>query len=87
MTNDSLIEFPCLFPVKIIGTHTPTFIDEITQITIKHFPDFEDKNLVHKPSQKNSYLAITITVLAENKELLDAFYQEITKHPQVKMVL
>ncbi|RUR11986.1 YbeD family protein [Legionella sp. km772] len=87
MTKDTLIDFPCLFPVKIIGLHSPTFIEEIKQITIKHFPDFVEENLVHKPSQKNNYLAITVTVFAQNKELLDAFYHEITKHAQVKMVL
>ncbi len=87
MTKETLIEFPCLFPVKIIGIHSPTFIEEIKQITIKHFPDFEEKNFVHKPSQKNNYLAITVTVFAQNKNLLDAFYEEVTKHTLVKMVL
>lgn len=87
MTNETLIDFPCLFPVKIIGTHSPTFIEEIKEITSRHFPDFEDSNLVHKPSTQNNYLAITVTVFAQNKILLDAFYQEVTKHPQVKMVL
>ena len=87
MTNESLIDFPCLFPVKIIGVHSPTFIEEIKLITRKHFPDFEDKNLVNKPSKKNNYVALTVTIFAKNKDLLDAFYHEITKHPQVKMVL
>lgn len=36
MTKETLIEFPCLFPVKIIGIHSPTFIEEIKQTTIHH---------------------------------------------------
>lgn len=87
MTNDSLIEFPCLFPIKIIGVHSPTFIEDIKNITIKHFPNFEEKDLVQKPSQKNNYLALTVTVFAQNKPSLDAFYEEVTQHPQIKMVL
>lgn len=87
MTKTSLIEFPCDFPIKIIGTHSPLFIEEIRQITLKHFPSFSDTNLTHKPSQKNNYSAITVIVVAENQEMLDAFYQEINKHPNVKMVL
>lgn len=87
MTNDSLIEFPCLFPIKMIGIHSSTFIEDIKHITIKHFPNFEEKDLVQKPSQKNNYLALTVTVFAQNKPSLDAFYEEITKHPQIKMVL
>ncbi|KTD75087.1 YbeD family protein [Legionella waltersii] len=87
MNKTTLIEFPCHFPVKIIGLSSDSFIREITEITIKHFSSFDDKNLSHKMSEKNNYLAITVTVLAESQEMLDAFYEEITKHPDVKMVL
>ncbi len=87
MTKTTLIEFPCLFPVKIIGVNSPLFIEEIKQITIKHFPDFEEKNIEQKLSKKNNYFALTVTVQAQNQEMLDAFYQEITKHEHVRMVL
>ena len=87
MTKTTLIEFPCAFPVKIIGVNTPLFIEEIKQITTRHFPEFEEKDFSQKLSQKNNFLAITVTVFAKNKADLDAFYQEITKNSQVKMVL
>lgn len=87
MTKSTLMEFPCLFPVKIIGTNSTQFLDEIKQIVLKHFPDFDPKNLSHKVSDKNNYLAITVSVLAKNQESLDAFYREITQHPDIKMVL
>ena len=87
MTKSTLMEFPCHFPIKIIGTNSQVLLEEIKEITIKHFVGFEDKHLTHKVSQKNNYLAITITVFAENQEMLDALYQELTKHPDVKMVL
>jgi hypothetical protein len=87
MAKTTLIEFPCLFPVKIIGLNTQLFIDEIKQITKKHFLDFDEQNFSQKLSQKNNYLAISVKVYAQNQESLDAFYQEITKHEQVRMVL
>lgn len=87
MTRTTLIEFPCYFPVKIIGTNSEFFINEIKEITIKHFPNFKEIDMTHKLSQKNNFLAITTTVYAESQEMLDAYYQDLVKHPNIKMVL
>ncbi len=87
MTQTTLIDFPCEFPVKIIGINSSSFINEIKEITLKHFPNFNDTALVQKPSQKNNYIAITATVFAENQDMLDAYYRDVTQNKQVKMVL
>lgn len=87
MTKETLIEFPCLFPIKIMGVNTPLFVEQIKQSTIKHFPNFEDKDLTQKLSAKSNYLALTVTVLAQNQEMLDEFYREVTKNEYVRMVL
>lgn len=87
MTKTTLIEFPCYFPIKIIGTNSAVFFEEIKKITLSHFPNIEPNALTHKLSKNSNYLAITATVYAENQELLDAFYNEIHQHPDVKMVL
>ena len=87
MTNTTLIEFPCHFPVKIIGTNSPVFLEEVRVIILNHFPNATDESITHKLSQKSNFLAITATVLAENQEMLDDFYREISTLPDVKMVL
>ncbi|HHT0591685.1 TPA: YbeD family protein [Legionella anisa] len=87
MTKTTLIEFPCHFPVKIIGNNSPVFLEEIRQITVTHFPHIEEDAMTHKMSKDSNYLAITVTVFAENQDMLDAFYRAITLHPEVKMVL
>lgn len=87
MTKETLLEFPCDFPVKIIGTNSPNFLKEIEGIVKKHVPNFKEDQLKQNLSQKGNFLAITVTVLAENQEMLDALYKELTKHPDIKMVL
>jgi uncharacterized protein len=87
MTKSTLMEFPCLFPVKIIGINNQNFIDEIKQTTLNHFPNFKEEDLTQKLSEQNNYLALTVTVLAENQLKLNAFYQDITKNKHVKMAL
>ncbi|HAT8103258.1 TPA: DUF493 family protein, partial [Legionella pneumophila] len=56
-------------------------------IVINHFPTFENEHLTHKMSEKNKYLAITVTVYAESQISLDGLYQDLSQHPDVKMVL
>lgn len=87
MTQTSLIEFPCHFPIKIMGVNSATFLDEIKEITLKHFPTIEQEKITCNLSQNSNFIAITVTVFAENQQMLDDFYKEITKHPEIKMVL
>lgn len=85
--SKSLMEFPCNFPIKVIGVKTSDFARDIASIARKHFPTTPDESIVYQESQKGNYLAITLTVYAENQPSLDALYQELTKHPDIKMVL
>jgi putative lipoic acid-binding regulatory protein len=87
MTEESLIQYPCDFPIKIIGVNTPGFNTRIFEIVTRHFINYAETTAIQKPSKDGNYLAITVTVFAENKDMLDAFYREISQHPEVKMVL
>lgn len=87
MTKKSLLEFPCNFPIKIVGMYSEVFIAEAKEVICKHFPQHVAENMTLKPSKNNNYIALSILVLAQNQEMLDAFYTEISKHPLVKMVL
>lgn len=87
MTKTTLMEFPCMFPVKIIGTKSQVFMTEIKEIIRSHFSEFKDTDFSCKESLQGNYLAITAQVWATNQAMLDAFYEEITQHPDIKMVL
>lgn len=83
----SLMEFPCEFPIKIIGKNSAAFATDVVNITRKYFPSTGDSSIRSQPSQQASYLAITVTVYAHNQASLDALYLELTQHPDIKMVL
>lgn len=85
--KSSLIEFPCDFTLKIIGTNTRGFISQVTMAVLKHYPDTVTSNIVCKESQQNNYTAVTAIVHAQDKPSLDALYNELTKLPGIKMVL
>ncbi|STX42399.1 MULTISPECIES: YbeD family protein [Legionella] len=83
----SMIEFPCDFPLKIVGKKTANFATDIIEIIHKHFPETPDKAIRHQESQHGNYLAITAVVHAQDQVTLDALYRDLTKHPDIKMVL
>lgn len=85
--NPSLMEFPCEFPLKIIGKNSAAFATDAINITRKHFPDISDNSIRSQPSKQSSYLAITVTVHALDQASIDALYLELTQHPDIKMVL
>lgn len=85
--EDSLIEYPCAFPIKVMGVHVETFIDTVVAIVVEHDPDFDRNTLEHRPSSSGKYLGLTVTVTATSREQLDNIYRKLTGHPLVKYVL
>jgi hypothetical protein len=83
----SLIEFPCEFPIKIMGARTDSFAQVVVEVVLRHAPDFDAASVEMRPSSKGNYLALTCTVRAVSREQLDALYRELTSHPMVKVVL
>lgn len=83
----SPLVFPCDFPIKIIGKHSETFINDVIKMTQKHFPTFSAENIKHQPSKQKAYISLTVTVYAQNKVSLDALYRDLSAHPDSKMVL
>ncbi|MEW6679249.1 MAG: DUF493 domain-containing protein [Pseudomonadota bacterium] len=84
---DTLLEFPCDFPIKIMGHRSDDFAQAMVAIVLRHAPDFLAEQVEMRASSGGKYLAVTCTIRATSKPQLDALYQELTAHPQVKVVL
>lgn len=82
-----MIEFPCKFPIKIIFKNEQAITDKVIAILYKHYPKLSPDSLIQKVSNKNNYCSLTVTVLAQNKNELDALYQELSSTAEIKMVL
>ena len=83
----SLLEFPCDFPIKVMGRKQPGFAQAVTDIVMKHAPDFDPATVGMRPSRQGRYLSVTCVVRATSREQLDALYRELCDHPAVVMVL
>ena len=83
----SLLEFPCVFPVKVIGKDPGGFRQIVVEIVRRHVPDLSDDAVTTRPSAGGKYLAVTATFVAQSREQLDAIYRELSSHVQVLYVL
>ena len=84
---ESLLDFPCDFPIKVMGRKAPGFAQSVTEIVRRHAPDFDPATVEMRPSRQGSYLSVTCVLRATSREQLDALYRELCDHPAVVMVL
>lgn len=87
MADDTLLEFPCEFPIKIMGEATDEFRSLAIGIVTRHFGAPSPDRIEERPSRGGRYLGLTITVRAESKAQLDAVYTELTSCRQVLVAL
>jgi uncharacterized protein len=82
----SLIEYPCDFPIKIMGRSQKGFTEAALRIVKSHAPDFDEATLEVRVSRNGAYLSLTCTICATSRAQLDALYQELHNHPMVMMI-
>lgn len=85
--RSTLLEFPCDFPLKIMGAAVPDFAQTMAAVVLAHAPDFDPATMGMRPSRAGNYLALTCTIRAHSQEQLDALYRSLSSHPMVKVVL
>jgi len=85
--DETLLQFPTDFPVKIMGEKREGFAHAMIELVQRHAPDFKAETLEMRASSSGKYLSLTCTIRATSKAQLDALYREITAHPWVNMAL
>lgn len=85
--QETLIEFPCNFPIKVMGETHDDFTASITQTIQQHMPTFDSHLIEMRGSAGGKYISLTCLVYVTSKPQLDAIYIALTSHPMVKVVL
>jgi uncharacterized protein len=85
--TDSLIDYPCDFPIKVLGLSHQGFAQTVAEVVMRYDRDFDAATIEMRPSSGARYIGLTCTIRATSREQLNALYQELCDHPQVVMVL
>lgn len=84
---ESLLEFPCTFPIKVMGRAEAGLSSAVLDIVVRHAPDFDVSQVETRSSRQGKYLSLTCTIQARSRQQLDALYLELCDHPAVITVL
>jgi putative lipoic acid-binding regulatory protein len=85
--EQSLIEYPSDFPIKVMGKRHSEFAQILTEIVLQFDPEFDPATVEMRPSKGGNYIGLTFTVRATSREQLDALYRALHGHPMVSVVL
>ena len=86
-TADTLFDFPCAFPIKIMGLADDALAQTVLEVVLSHAPDFDGATMEMRASSGGKYVSLTCTINATSRPQLDALYRELSSHPLVKVVL
>lgn len=89
MSNDAeeLLEFPCEFPIKLMGRESPEFRATVRSLVEKHTGPLDETAIRSTLSRNGRFVSVTITVDARSREQLDAIYIDVSAHEDVLMAL
>ena len=85
--EQSLIEYPCHFPIKVMGANVDGYVTALTHVARSFDPTFDASTIELRPSKAVNYMGVTLSVYVTSREQLDELYRTLTTHPMVKVVL
>lgn len=87
MSEETLLEFPCRFPIKAMGKADVEFDLLVLEIIQQHATAPEKTKMTSRPSANGKYLAVTVHIEATSKVQLDNIYRALSAHPLVLVAL
>lgn len=85
--DESLLAFPCDFPIKMMGRDQPAFREAAVALVEQHVGEISDDAIRTALSSKGNFLSITITITAKSQQQLDDIYRDLTEHDEVLVAL
>ncbi|MBA6413209.1 DUF493 domain-containing protein [Parahaliea sp. F7430] len=81
------IEFPCEYPIKVLGREHDNFRPAVLAVFERHAPGFDSKTIVAKGSSKGTFVSLTITITATGPEQLKCLHEDLIATGHVQMVI
>jgi uncharacterized protein len=85
--DETLLKFPCEFPIKVMGRNELGLEKLVVDIIVEHVKGFDVSAVTARESNAGKFISITATFTATSKAQIDAIYMALSKHRAVLMVL
>ena len=81
------IEFPCSYPIRVIGVADKISYEDIYRLSKNQFETMSDKDIHMKYSKNRNYVSYHLDVVVESEKQLKELYRSLIRLDGVKMVL
>ncbi len=87
MSEESALQFPCEFPIKVMGEKSAGLQEIAVKLVEVHTGKLAADAVRQRPSSNGKFVSVTITVTAESQQQLDDIYRSLTGHEAVLFAL
>lgn len=87
MNDETVMEFPCEFPIKVMGKDSPEFVATARSLIEKHAGPVHDDAVRTARSSEGNFVSVTVTISASSRQQLDDIYRDLSAHDDVLMAL
>ena len=84
---DKLLQFPCSFPIKMMGRADAAFSDIAVGLVERHVGKVAADAIQTSASRNGNFLSVTVTIDAKSQEQLDSIYNDLSHHEDILVVL
>ncbi len=85
--SDNLLEFPCSFPIKMMGRASADFSDIAVRLVEQHVGKVAADAIQTSESRNGNFVSVTITIDAQSQEQLDSIYNDLSDHEDILVAL
>ncbi len=87
MDNDFTPElnFPCEYPIKVIGQDAEDFFEFVVALVTRHAPEVMPHEFSVNRSSGGKYASVSVTIIAQSREQVNALYKEMGEHKRIKV--
>jgi putative lipoic acid-binding regulatory protein len=80
-------EFPCDYEIKAMGIDDGRFHEVVVAVVERHCDTIRMDSLRTRSSRNGRYVSVSLVIIAQSREQLDAIYADLTAHDKVLMRL
>lgn len=81
------MEFPCTFPLKVMGLNEDDYPGFVLEVGKKHVPEIDESCVRTRPSRNGKYIAVTLTFTAQSRQQIDNIYLDLHQNHRTKMAI
>ena len=85
--SDKLLQFPCSFPIKMMGRADSEFSDTAVGLVEQHVGKITVESIQTSKSRNGNFLSVTVTIDAKSQEQLDNIYNDLSNHEDILVAL